>query len=581
MSENYIVSARKYRPQSFASVVGQSSLTQTLKNAISTGRLAQAYLFTGPRGVGKTTCARIFAKTINCENLTPEGEACGECASCRDFARGHSFNVTELDAASNNGVDHIRNLTEQVNIPPQVGRYRVFIIDEVHMLSNQAFNAFLKTLEEPPAYAIFILATTEKNKVIPTILSRCQVYDFNRITDEDIVSHLRFVAQDAGIEAEDAALEVIARKADGALRDALSIFDQIAAGAGGEITYAHTLENLNLLDYDYYFRFADAFHCSDTREALVLYKEVRDKGFDSLFFINGLASHLRNLLMAADPRTLPLLEVSGSIAERYGQQASLFSPKWYYKALQLLSECDLNYRIATNKQLLTEIALIRLSSLNEPQESATKEKMAISKPEAQKPEPTPQAAPRPAAHSPQPQPPKATAATAPDRPVRHAARRPASATAPKGAPRTVRITASADETRPETDSESDPHREQRATPITLDRLRLAWKKFITDNGDLHVVVGAMRRTPPVDIGNGRYTISVDNPAQQQQFEDAALRLNTFMRDALDNDSFSLTAVVSDAPRADAPLPPQEILKKVVEENPVIRNLISSLDVELM
>lgn len=578
MSENYIVSARKYRPQSFASVVGQSSLTRTLKNAISTGRLAQAYLFTGPRGVGKTTCARIFAKTINCENLTAEGEACGECASCRDFARGHSFNVTELDAASNNGVDHIRALTEQVNIPPQVGRYRVFIIDEVHMLSNQAFNAFLKTLEEPPAYAIFILATTEKNKVIPTILSRCQVYDFNRITDADISSHLRFVAEDAGIEAEDAALEVIARKADGALRDALSIFDQIAAGSGGKITYAHTLDNLNLLDYDYYFRFADAFNRGDAREALVLYKEVRDKGFDSLFFINGLASHLRNLLMAADKRTLPLLEVSGSIAERYGEQASIFSPKWYYKALELLSECDLNYRIATNKQLLTEIALIRLSSLREPAEAKPKEKMTISTPgPGAAPAKTAAPAPQPSAPQSQPSAPRAAAAPA----ARPTMRRPASASAPKAAPRTVRISSGTQESASESSTDSDDHRGERNTPITLDSLRDAWRKFIADNGDLHVVVGAMRRTAPVDNGNGRYTITVDNPAQQQQFEEAAPRLNTFMREALDNDSFTLTAIVSDAPRADAPLSPQEILKKVVEENPVLRNLISGLDVELM
>lgn len=316
MSSPYIVSARKYRPSTFASVVGQTALTRTLKNAIESGRLAQAYLFCGPRGVGKTSCARIFAKTINCEHRTPDGEACGQCDSCRDFERGVSYNVIELDAASNNGVNEMRSLTEQVNVPPATGHYRVFIIDEVHMLSTGAFNAFLKTLEEPPSYAVFILATTEKNKVLPTILSRCQTYDFARITERDIAGQLHRVADAEGITVEDAALEVIARKADGAMRDALSIFDQVAAASGGNVTYSAAIESLNVLDYDVYFRFTDAFAKGDVPASLLLYNQVRDAGFDARFFVNGLAGHVRNLLVARSPETAALLEVGEEGAGR-------------------------------------------------------------------------------------------------------------------------------------------------------------------------------------------------------------------------------------------------------------------------
>jgi DNA polymerase-3 subunit gamma/tau len=301
--ENYVVSARKYRPKNFASVVGQEALTHTLKSAIDSGRLAHAYLFCGPRGVGKTTCARIFAKTINCLNPRPDGEACCECESCKAFEEQRSYNIVELDAASNNSVDDIRNLTDQVRIPPQIGKYRVFIIDEVHMLSTAAFNAFLKTLEEPPAHAIFILATTEKQKIIPTILSRCQIYDFSRITVNDIIKQLETIATDQHITYEPAALNVIAQKADGAMRDALSIFDQVAASSEGNITYQSALDNLNVLDYDYYFRLDAAFLACDIPQTLLIYKEIRDKGFDSQFFINGLAGHIRSLMVASTPAT--------------------------------------------------------------------------------------------------------------------------------------------------------------------------------------------------------------------------------------------------------------------------------------
>ena len=340
--EQYIVSARKYRPSSFKTVVGQKSLTATLKNAIDSDRLAQAYLFCGPRGVGKTSCARIFAKTINCLHPTAEGEACNECESCRAFNEGRSLNIVELDAASNNSVDDIRNLTDQVRVPPQLGKYRVFIIDEVHMLSVAAFNAFLKTLEEPPKYVIFILATTEKHKVIPTILSRCQIYDFTRITINDIVDHLSYVASEEGITAEPAALNVIAQKADGAMRDALSIFDQVAASSMNNITYQSAIANLNVLDYEYYFRLVDAFLQGNVVDSLLIYKEVRDNGFDSLFFVNGLANHIRDLMVAADPRTLPLLEVSNEVGEKYVEQAKRVHPKWCYAAMEHCNSCDLN-----------------------------------------------------------------------------------------------------------------------------------------------------------------------------------------------------------------------------------------------
>ena len=302
--EKYLVSARKYRPATFASVVGQKSLTATLKNAVATNRLAHSYLFCGSRGVGKTSCARIFAKTINCEHRTPDGEACNECDSCRAFNSGTSMNIVELDAASNNGVDDMRQLVDQVQVPPSQGRYRVFIVDEVHMLSTAAFNAFLKTLEEPPSYVVFILATTEKHKIIPTILSRCQIYDFHRITIQDMIDHLKYVASQEGITVEDAGLNVIARKADGAMRDALSIFDQVAASSGGNITYQSAIDNLNVLDYEYYNRLLDTFLAGDVLKSWVIYKEIRDRGFDSLFFINGLAAYLRDLMVARDPSTI-------------------------------------------------------------------------------------------------------------------------------------------------------------------------------------------------------------------------------------------------------------------------------------
>lgn len=364
----YIVSARKYRPASFDTVVGQAALTTTLKNAVKSGKLAHAYLFCGPRGVGKTTCARIFAKAINCMSPTTDGEACNECESCKAFNEQRSFNIFELDAASNNSVEHIKTLMEQTRIPPQVGRYKVFIIDEVHMLSTAAFNAFLKTLEEPPSHVIFILATTEKHKILPTILSRCQIYDFERMTVANTVAHLRMVAEKEGIQAEEQALEVIAEKADGGMRDALSIFDQAASFCQGNITYQKVIEDLNVLDVENYFRIIDLSLDNKVADIMVLLNNVINKGFDGGQLIGGLASHVRNVLMAKDPQTLPLLETGEQQREKYRQQAAKCDARFLYQALRLMNDCDVNYRQSSNKRLLVELTLIEIAQLTQPDE---------------------------------------------------------------------------------------------------------------------------------------------------------------------------------------------------------------------
>lgn len=361
--ENFIVSARKYRPESFRSVVAQENITATLKNAIRTRQLAHSYLFCGPRGVGKTTCARIFAKTINCSNIAADGEACNECESCRAFSTNRSYNIHELDAASNNSVDNIRDLIDQVRIPPQIGSYSVYIIDEVHMLSTQAFNAFLKTLEEPPRHAIFILATTEKHKIIPTILSRCQIFDFTRIKVNDIVHYLEYVAREESVTVELNALNVIAQKADGAMRDALSIFDQIVSFSGNNITYKDVIANLNILDYEYYFRIVDCFLKNQVADALMIFNEVLEKGFEGQHFISGLNSHLRDLMVCRDPVTVQLLEVGGDIRERYKVQASAAPHEFLIEALTLSNECDYQYKASQNKRLAIELTLARIAQL--------------------------------------------------------------------------------------------------------------------------------------------------------------------------------------------------------------------------
>ena len=414
---NYIVSARKYRPTNFDSVVGQSALTTTLKNAIATGKLAHAYLFCGPRGVGKTTSARIFAKTINCLTPNEHGEACDHCESCVAFNEGRSYNIHELDAASNNSVDDIRALIEQVQIPPQIGRYKVFIIDEVHMLSQAGFNAFLKTLEEPPAHAIFILATTEKHKILPTILSRCQIYDFARMEVPDVVAHLKRVADQEGYTYEETALNVIARKADGGMRDALSIFDQVAAFTGGNITYRQVIENLNVLDYDYYFDLTDTLLRRDIPKVMLTLNEILSKGFEAHHFMSGLAAHFRDLLVSRDAQTIPLLEVAESVRQRYAEQAQQCAPAFLYRALKLCNDCDINYRASNNKRLLVELTLIQVAQLLEDDGAGsglgpTRRLLPIFSP-APAPQRAAQPAPAPAAVTAQPPvPPHATSAPA-------------------------------------------------------------------------------------------------------------------------------------------------------------------------
>jgi DNA polymerase-3 subunit gamma/tau len=361
--ENFIVSARKYRPSTFKSVIGQASITTTLKNAIKNNHLAQAYLFCGPRGVGKTTCARIFAKTINCKNLDENVEPCNQCESCESFNQNRSYNIHELDAASNNSVEDIRNLIEQVRIPPQVGKYSIYIIDEVHMLSSQAFNAFLKTLEEPPSHAIFILATTEKHKIIPTILSRCQIFDFNRIRVDDTVDYLEYIAKEENISYELDGLNIIAQKADGAMRDALSIFDQVVSFSGSNITYQGVIDNLNVLDYDYYFKVTEAFIQNNISQVLLTFNEILDKGFDAHHFINGLSEHFRNLLVCKDEITLQLLEVGANIRDRYNEQTKACSSEFLFSALQISNKCDIGYKLSKSKRLHVELSLIELCNI--------------------------------------------------------------------------------------------------------------------------------------------------------------------------------------------------------------------------
>lgn len=587
MSSPYIVSARKYRPSTFASVVGQTALTRTLKNAIESGRLAQAYLFCGPRGVGKTSCARIFAKTINCEHRTPDGEACGQCDSCRDFERGVSYNVIELDAASNNGVNEMRSLTEQVNVPPATGHYRVFIIDEVHMLSTGAFNAFLKTLEEPPSYAVFILATTEKNKVLPTILSRCQTYDFARITERDIAGQLHRVADAEGITVEDAALEVIARKADGAMRDALSIFDQVAAASGGNVTYSAAIESLNVLDYDVYFRFTDAFAKGDVPASLLLYNQVRDAGFDARFFVNGLAGHVRNLLVARSPETAALLEVGEEGAGRYLKTATTFPPQWYYKAMDILQSCDLNFREASDKQLLVELALIRLCQLVEPENpddgGNAPEPLKSLRKSPQQPAPSPSTS-----NSSTQLPTNSTTPTL----TNSSTQPPIHAYAPKlpKPPRTVVRHAGqsvrlSDLKNAGKQEQSQP-KEVEATPepesdreVSKEALEKAWEEYLDANTDKKLLLTAMRRSLPTSLGGNRFELTVYNQAQLQEAEMNLVSLAEHLRKATGCPSLTLSVreqAPSERPRH---LSPAETLADMVRRFPATGKLLELIDAE--
>ena len=578
--ENYIVSARKYRPKTFKSVVGQKALTTTLKNAIDRKKLAQAYLFCGPRGVGKTSCARIFAKTINCMNPTEDGEACGKCESCKAIETSSSFNIVELDAASNSSVDNIRALMEEVNVPPQVGNYRVFIIDEVHMLSNQAFNAFLKTLEEPPKYVVFIMATTEKHKVIPTILSRCQIYDFKRITTADIVEHLQLVAKEENIEASPEALNVIARKADGAMRDALSIFDQVAASSLGKITYKSTIANLNVLDYDYYFSLVEAFRKGDVAEALLIFNEIQENGFDNLFFINGLASHIRDLMVAADTRTAKLLEVADEVTEKYTAQARNMPLQWYFAALKLINDADLNYRTATNKQLLVELLLIRLCQLLNPPtppfdrvDNEQPLKMPERKNSGERKESVTAEAktPIPQNNGVKPVAPPVAKPIAQPKPQ------------PLKKPSTPHIegvsTRLSDlEAQYEKNLESNKGRNKEIAPDALEK---AWRSFIASNEDKGLLINAMKTGFPVPIGEEEYILEVAHPAHEQAVLTYMTPLLNFMRNELENDRFILKVKIKEGEEIKKPLPPKELFQDIISSNSSIANLARNIDAELV
>ncbi|MDE5839815.1 MAG: DNA polymerase III subunit gamma/tau, partial [Muribaculaceae bacterium] len=557
--EKYIVSARKYRPATFRSVVGQKALTSTLKNAIASGRLAQAYLFCGPRGVGKTSCARIFAKTINCLNPTADGEACCECENCKAIEKGNSMNVVELDAASNNSVDDIRDITDQVQTPPQGGKYRVFIIDEVHMLSSQAFNAFLKTLEEPPKYVIFILATTEKHKVLPTILSRCQTYDFRRITIEDMVEQMQYIGDKEGIKTDPRGLEVIARKADGAMRDALSIFDQVAASSRGDITYESAIENLNVLDYDYYFRLVESFRSGDIPGALLLYRDVRAKGFDSLFFLNGLADHVRNLMVAADPRTAELLETSKDVAERYTSQAKSLPLQWYYAAMKVLNDGDVQYRTATNKQFLVELVLIRLSQLLKPAtppfdlvdydyplgDITGSSRMPVMQDTPSQSTPQQSVV---AQSSPQPsRPADPEPVRRPESPVSRPSIR-------KSAVGGFRLNdSSVGDKVAQYVEQRKVHRER----VDLESFMQAWQAYQAANPQQHILTSAMRGSDPQQVGDEEFLAKVGHPAEVQAFELAMTQLLSFLRRQLSNDFLTLRVEIDPTTRVSKQLPPQE------------------------
>lgn len=600
--EDYIVSARKYRPSTFESVIGQKALTTTLKNAIATGKLAQAYLFCGPRGVGKTTCARIFAKTINCLNLTPEGEACNECESCKAFNEQRSFNIHELDAASNNSVDDIRQLVEQVRIPPQIGKYKVYIIDEVHMLSPSAFNAFLKTLEEPPRHAIFILATTEKQKILPTILSRCQIYDFSRIRVEDIVEHLAHVAQKEGIAFEPEALNVIAQKADGGMRDALSIFDQMVSFSRGNITYKSVIENLNVLDYEYYFKLTDYLLQGDVPNSLLLLNDVLNKGFDASNFINGLGSHFRDLLVSKDVATVGLLEVGASIREQYKTQAQRAPLPFLYKTMKLCSDCSLNYRNARNKRFLIECTLIQLAQLTQPDadvpDGGRGPKPAI-KPIFNHTQVTPAATAQSVA--PQQQPVTPTVSVAQQTPAAPAtsANQPVPHTAPSalqqdkpvtnaGKPKVVANISELgvsirkkanDETKPQEQTQLVRFSDNR--PLTQEAVVESWKRFASQLP--HDQVALKNRMPSMPVvlqANDQVEVTVENDVSAKQLNEMLINIRSFMQNDLHNSDLSLKVSVKEVELSVQSLSRFEQYRKMVEKNPWLQHLQDRLGLEL-
>ena len=552
--ENYIVSARKYRPQTFESVVGQQALTQTLQNAIRQNHLAHAYLFCGPRGVGKTTCARIFAKTINCLNPQNGFDACNECESCKAFNEQRSFNIHELDAASNNSVEDIRSLIDQVRIPPQIGKYSVYIIDEVHMLSAGAFNALLKTLEEPPSYAIFILATTEKHKVLPTILSRCQVYDFNRITIPDTIAYLQKVAANEGITVSEEALNVVAQKADGGMRDALSIFDQLVAFCGNEITYERTIEVLNVLSADYYFQLVDSALQHNVAKALLLFNDILNHGFDAGHFVTGFAQHLRDVLVSKDPQTLPLLETGESMRARFGQQAQHCHPVWLFQALDILNTCDINYRTARNKRLTVELALVKLCQLGVAQTIPTTS-TAPTSPTAPKKEPEP-------------------ISNAPKEPTPT----PSIPKMPKiglgfGPKKDAQPTANSQQ--PTADSEQ--LQEETNRPFTVDQLRDAWVGLAATHKEEPRLKQLIENYMPLMVNDLTAEIQMPNPWQMKEMRKALPGLLNQLRKELHNSLLEIQLVQAEFSQEQMAFTADEKYKLMVEQNPALAQLKERLD----
>lgn len=587
--DNFIVSARKYRPSTFNSVVGQSSLTTTLKNAIKINHLAHAYLFCGPRGVGKTTCARIFAKTINCQQLTFEGEACNECESCVSFNEQRSFNIHELDAASNNSVDDIRSLIEQVRIPPQIGKYSVYIVDEVHMLSPGAFNAFLKTLEEPPSHAIFILATTEKHKIIPTILSRCQIYDFNRITVADTVTHLQYVAQSENVTVDINGLNVIAQKSDGGMRDALSIFDQLVSFCGNDITYQGVIENLNVLDYEYYFKLVEAFLVGNVSNSLLIFNDVLNKGFDAHHFITGLSMHLRDVLVSKDESTLQLLEVGADIGKRYMLQAQQCNNEFLYQALKISNDCDLNYRISKNKRLLVELAIIKMCQINIQKKNDFLngvENQVVQKIIVQKAETTNPVKPQVinASNTPNNQ----SIASVPTPNVEKLQITDPTPTLKSQAvnnfqrPVSISISRTNSVSSPET-----PAYEQIAVPkivenkpFTDEDLLNSWNAFGETIQDEIKKIGFQNSNFPKRISETEFEILVNNVMQSNELRKIQTDITTFMINRLSNSNIKMIIKVAEENEIQRTLSPEEKYKILSETNPELEKLRKNLNLEI-
>ena len=588
----YIVSARKYRPMTFDTVVGQSALTTTLKNAVKSGKLAHAYLFCGPRGVGKTTCARIFAKAINCQNPTADGEACNECESCQSFNEQRSLNIFELDAASNNSVEHIKTLMEQTRIPPQLGRYKVFIIDEVHMLSTAAFNAFLKTLEEPPAHVIFILATTEKHKILPTILSRCQIYDFERMTIRNTVDHLKHVADQEGITYEEQALAVIAEKADGGMRDALSIFDQAASFCQGNITYEKVIEDLNVLDAENYFQMIDLAVANKVSDIMVLLNNVINKGFDGGLLIQGLAKHVRNVLMAKDPQTLPLLEVSDQQRQRYQEQAKRCETRFLYQALKLMNQCDINYRQSSNKRLLVELTLIEIAQITQPDDDASagrrprrlktlfKNLIRQSQPQNATPQVVaakPVVSTKPNTTS------KPTHAESPSsQPKPSAPAGPAMKIGGigfswnnlrnQGKPSKMKIIPG---------SVSATVEQQTDAAFSQEDLELQWMAMCNRMPkELYGIATRMKNMNPVIIELPRIEVTVDNALIKQEMDDFRGRIVSTLKQSLQNASITLDIRVAEHQEQAKILSRREQFELMSKENPAIEKLRQAFDLEL-